>query len=117
MLTAKNKTQNLILADQVKKATGLKARMKGLLCQNELPFGHGMWITPCNSIHTFFMKFSIDVLFLSSEGKCVQIYKNVRPFRITPMIRKAHSVLELPAGTLDQSPTQLGDLLVLETNA
>jgi len=70
----------------------------------------GLWIIPCPMIHTFFMKFAIDVLFLNRELKVVRVMENLKPWRLSPWVFRAHSVLELAAGHLKGS-TQVGDQL------
>lgn len=85
------------------------ARLKGLLGKRELPPGGGLWIKPCNSIHTFGMKFPIDVAFLDREMQVVALAKTLRPNRVAPFCSRASSVLELPAGTLDAAVTVIGN--------
>ena len=72
-------------------------RMRGLLGRRELPRGEGMLIRPAPSVHTFFMAFPIDVVFLSREGDVVKVCEDVRPWRAAAA-RRAHSTLELAAG-------------------
>ena len=72
-------------------------RMKGLLGRRELASGEGMLIRPTSSIHTFFMRFPIDAVFLSRDGEVLKVKPNVGAWRAR-FCRGAHSVLELPAG-------------------
>jgi uncharacterized membrane protein (UPF0127 family) len=72
-------------------------RMRGLLGRKSLESGEGMLIRPAPSIHTFFMRFPIDAVFLSKDGEVLKVASNVRPWRIRSC-RRAHSVLELAAG-------------------
>ncbi len=116
MYRAHNITRNTLVADKLDHVTSLWDRMKGLLGRDALYPQHGLWIDPCNSIHTFFMRFPIDVVFVSREGKVVKTFENFSPFRISPWIRKARSVLELPIGELERSNTQIGDYLTFETH-
>ena len=109
-----NQTRNITLAEHVESAHSLWKRMKGLLGIKELPSGHGIWIHPCRSIHTFFMHFSIDALFISKSGHVVKIFENFPPFRVTPIILEAFGVLELPAGEIQKYMTKPGDHLVFE---
>lgn len=88
--------------------------MVGLLGTAELRSGEGLWIDHCNSIHTFFMKFAIDALFLDAESRVVRAYRNLVPFRATRLVWKAKSVLELPAGSLENQAVELGDRVLLE---
>jgi uncharacterized membrane protein (UPF0127 family) len=86
-------------------------RAVGLLGRKELPEGCGLSIRPCKSIHTFFMRFPIDVAYLSSDGTVVKTSARLRPFRLSMGGRGAHSVLELPAGSLERAGLQVGDTL------
>lgn len=85
------------LAAQVELADSLFTRMKGLLGRDSLADGLCLWIKPCKGVHTFFMRFPIDVLFLDKEWRVVEIVRNLPPNRMTPVYAKAASVLELPA--------------------
>lgn len=73
-----------------------------------------MHIQPCNSIHTFFMRIPIDVLFLDADGVIIKQLPALPPWRASAVYLKARSVLELPAGTLQASGTQEGDRLAFE---
>ncbi|MDP4153385.1 MAG: DUF192 domain-containing protein [Bacillota bacterium] len=75
-------------------------RLIGMLNQKKPDMGKGLLITPCNQVHTFGMHFPIDIVFLSS-GKVVYAKSYMPPNRISPLIKKADSVLELAAGTLE----------------
>jgi uncharacterized membrane protein (UPF0127 family) len=86
-------------------------RAVGLLGRKELGEGRGLWIRPCKSIHTFFMRFPIDVAYVSSEGTVVKTRAGLRPFRLSMGGRGAHSVLELPAGSLERAGLKVGDSL------
>ena len=111
MLQVQNIRSQKILGTQIRCAQSFRDRLIGLLSTKELPHNKGLWITPCRSIHTFFMKFSIDVLFLSDQMEVIKMHSNMKPFRITPCYSKAKTVLELPSGTIHSSQTQLGDIL------
>ena len=97
------------LATNVKVADNIFTRMKGLLGRKELPQGEALWIKPCFSVHTFFMKFSIDVIFLDRKNLVIATIKDLKPHRLTRLYPHSFSVLELPVGTLDASNTQIGD--------
>ena len=85
-------------------------RMKGLLGRRELPPGEGMLIEPAPSIHTFFMRFPIDVVFLDRDGRVLRIAESVRPWR-TAAARGAKAVLELRAGDCARRRLLTGDVL------
>lgn len=70
-----------------------------------------MLIHPCNMVHTFFMKFPIDILFISKEYEALYAIENMLPQNISPFIRKAISVIELPSGTIEKTNTKKGDCL------
>ena len=72
----------------------------GLMGRSSLASGGGLWIEPCNSIHMFFMLFAIDVLFLDRDGKVKRVLLRLRPWRVSPIVFGARTVVELPAGTL-----------------
>jgi len=108
-----NQSRGTVLADDVVIADTPVRRITGLLNKTSLPQGQALVIKSCNSIHTFFMRFAIDVIFADKKGKIVGLKKNIGPFKISPIYWKANFVVELPAGTLDQTNTALGDNLAL----
>lgn len=83
-------------------------RALGLLGRRELPEGRGLWIRPCKSVHTLFMKFPIDIAYLAFDGTVVKTCERLRPFRLSTGGRRAHSVLELPSGFLDRAGLIVG---------
>ncbi len=106
-----NLTRGCILANRVRKAQRFWERAKGLLGRSFLEEGEGFLIEPCSWIHTFGMAFPIDVLYLDGEGEVVHSCHSLRPNRLGPFVRHAHSVLELPAGTIVHAGTKVGDRL------
>jgi uncharacterized membrane protein (UPF0127 family) len=85
-------------------------RMRGLLGRRDLPPGEGILLRPAASIHTFFMRFSIDAIFLNEDDVVVGIASNVRPWRVAAR-KRARSVLELTAGESDRRGVAVGDTL------
>ena len=83
----------------------------GLLGRRGLPEGRGLWIRPCKSVHTFFMRFTIDVVYLTKDGQVCKVCPKVRPFRFSSGGRKAYSVLEAPGGSLERWGITVGDTL------
>ena len=73
----------------------------------------GLWIVPCPMIHTFFMKFPIDVLFLDRSLKVVRVLEDLKPWRLSPWVFSAHSVLELAGGSLRGS-VKVGEQLEIK---
>lgn len=85
------------------------ARIKGLLGHKVLPEGSGLWLTPCNCVHSFGMKFPIDVLFLDGALRVVGLVEHLAPNRVSRVYCRARSAMELPAGTLSRSGTGVGN--------
>ena len=106
----KNLTRRTILADSLLVADNSSTRSKGLLGRKALPPGEGLWILPCESVHTFGMQFSIDLVYLDRNLRIRKVKSSVPPWRISACFR-AHSVLELPAGTVRETGTIPGDTL------
>ena len=92
--------------------TSAKRRV-GLLRHKLLGPGEGLWITPCESVHTFFMKFPIDLVYLDKRRKVRKVRHAVPPWRLS-LCLTAHSILELPAGTAERTGTVAGDVLVID---
>jgi uncharacterized membrane protein (UPF0127 family) len=85
-------------------------RRRGLSRLDAMGESSGLWMVPCEAIHTFFMKFAIDALFLDKTLRVTNMKSHLRPFRIAGSLR-AFSVLELPAGTIVRSRTRIGHQL------
>ena len=111
-LLVRNATRGVVLADSAGIADTSKTRRTGLLKHSKFEPGDGLWIVPCEAVHTFGMNFPIDVLFLSKKRKVLKIRKNMVSRRMA-MCWRASSVLELPAGTADATGTAPGDDLEL----
>ncbi len=109
-----NQTRRLEISPRLRTARSPLTRLKGLLGQNSLPESEGLWILPCNHIHTWFMKFPIDVVFVDKNMKVVSLTESVPPFRFIWGGLRAKSVFELPGGHLKSRPIQLGDQLHVE---
>jgi uncharacterized membrane protein (UPF0127 family) len=108
-----NQTKNTILAQRVVIADNPLSRMKGLLGRKIFLKGEALVIKPCNAIHTFFMRFAIDCLFLDHNSKVVRAITNLKPWRITSPHFSSHSVIELPSGVVKDSSTKEGDIISL----
>ena len=113
-LKVRNGTRDCILADRAERASTFVQRLVGLLGRAHLPLGEALLIAPCSSIHTFFMRMSIDVAFLDADGVIVKQLEALPPWRATAVYSRARAVLELPAGTLRASGTREGDRLLFE---
>lgn len=99
-----------MLVTRLEVADSAPKRTKGLLGRTGLGPGEGLWIVPCESVHTFFMRFPIDLVYLDRKNKVKKVRSNVGPWRISACL-SAHSVIELPAGTVLSSLTRAGDTL------
>lgn len=97
-MIAFNRTRGGQVAAQVVRADNAWTRAKGLLGRASMAPEEGMWIEPCAMIHMFFMAFAIDVVFLDSSLKVVRVVESIQPWRVSPWVPQARSVLELAAG-------------------
>lgn len=109
-LQVRNLTRGTTLAAQLEVAGSGATRRKGLLGRQALPPGAGLWIVPCESVHTFFMRFAIDLVYLDRSNRIRKVRHAVGPWRLSACLT-AHSVLELPAGTITASCTEPGDFV------
>ena len=112
--TAINVTRQVTLATHVRVADTSLERGVGLLKDTELAEGYGLWIVPCNSIHSFWMKFVFDAIFLDRDLRVVHLISEMKPWRASRIKFSAKSVLELPPGLIAASRTALGDQLTME---
>jgi uncharacterized membrane protein (UPF0127 family) len=106
-----NRSKNVELASDVKIASSFFSRAKGLLGARTLPEGNALWIHHCNSIHTWFMRFPIDVVFVDDRMIVRKVCEHVGPWRMTMPSNKLKSVFEMPAGTVSRRPVEIGDEL------
>jgi uncharacterized protein len=111
-----NTTRGTLIGNAIDSAETSAARRTGLLRHTGLEEGAGLWIVPCESVHTFFMKFPIDLVYLDRRHRVRSVVRGLVPWRLS-MCLTAHSILELPTGTIDRTNTQKGDQLVLEPQA
>lgn len=110
-MIVRNATRGLVLGFQVSGAETFRLRLLGLMFRAGLPQGEGLLIRPCRAVHTHFMRFPIDVLFLDRESRVVHLIPAMAPWKLSPTIKDADAVLELPAGA--SGATAPGDLLEL----
>ena len=109
-LQVTNLTRHTVLATSLEVANSGSRRSKGLLGRARLAPGEGLWILPCEAVHTFFMQFPIDLVYLDRKNRIRKIRSAVPPWRLSACI-SAHSVLELVSGTILNTQTQPGDLI------
>lgn len=102
---------NTEIAHSVRVANSFYSRAKGLLGESGLAEGNALWIQRGNSIHTWFMRFPIDAVFIDRDLVVRAVYRNLGPWRITWPAWKASSVIELPAGALEKTHVEIGDQL------
>jgi len=105
-----NPARQSVLADNVEVADHGAARNKGLLGRDRLSSGEGLWIVPCEAVHTFGMRFPIDLVYIDRKKVVRKVRSNVRPWRLSGCLA-AHSIIELPAGTVQATQTRPGDAL------
>jgi uncharacterized protein len=109
-LALTNTRHGRIVAQTLLTAFDSKSRKKGLLGRDSLQEGSALVIAPCQAIHTFSMRFAIDVLFVSKDGRVLKVRQAVPPRRIAVSLR-AFAVVELPVGAIERSDTRSGDQL------
>jgi uncharacterized membrane protein (UPF0127 family) len=100
------------VADVVEMADTRKTRRRGLLGRDGLESNAALMLVPCALIHTAFMRFPIDLVFIDRDGCAVHTASRVRPWRVSMALR-ARAVIELPAGRLDDGQVEIGDRLYL----
>src|SRR4051812_47548569 len=113
-LIARNANTNKLLADRVGVAATRAARAVGLLTRSRLEPGEALWIVPSRGVHTWGMRFTIDVLALDEAGTVIDCVSHLRPWRVRLPRKGTAGVLELPAGTLLSSKTSVGHRVILE---
>lgn len=109
----KNQSNHTILGTKIGYANSPLSRFFGLLKKTHLDNGEGILLIPCNSIHMFFMKFPIDVVFLDRKYRVLKTIENLKPWKISPVVFKAQSVLELPVGSIEKNQIKENDILEL----
>ena len=106
-----NARTHTVVANQLLTAFDSAQRRQGLLGRDSLPEGSALIIAPCSAVHTFFMRFAIDIAFVARDGRVIKVRSAVRPWRLAVSIR-AFAVVELPPGALARSNTVPGDTLI-----
>ena len=105
-------SRNRLIASIVVLAGDSASRRKGLLSRAEFPAGEALIIAPCNAVHTFFMKFPVDLLYVARDGRVLKIRERVAPWRMSGCLT-AFATIELPTGTIAVSEVETGDTLHL----
>jgi len=112
-----NCNQNTMLADKVTVVETFPGRLKGLLGKKRLAKDEAMILKPCKQVHTLFMKFPIDVVFLDEQYRVVHIEENLKSFSISPYVENAKCAVELPAGKVKETGLGMNDRLLLKNNS
>ena len=110
----KNNKTNMILATEVRFANTMLYRMIGLIGKKSLKDKEALFIYPCQQIHTFFMRFPIDCLFINKNYEVIETLEDFKPWKVSKKITDALGVIELPQGTIKRTNTQKRDLLTIE---
>jgi hypothetical protein len=113
-LIVANRTRQTTLADRAAAARTFGQRLRGLMRKPPLPPGGGLVLFGDNSIHTFFMRFPIDVLYLDEERRFIRLHESMMPWKAGPIVRGCRCIVELPPGTIHHTRTSVGDLISLE---
>ncbi len=113
-MIVRNITRNVDIASDAEMANTWLSRAVGLLRHSSLGSGEALIIRPCNSVHTFFMRFPIDVLFVDKGGRVRHAIAAMKPYRASRIVLGGDYVVELPAGTLEATGTAAGDVVSLE---
>ena len=111
-----NTERGAVLANRVEPAFDARTRKKGLLGRESIPDDYALVIAPCNSIHTFFMRCPIDVVFVSKDGTVTKTRRGVKPWRIAGSL-KAFAVIEAAPGFVDRHQIAPGDVVALREAA
>ena len=92
--------KGVVLAEEVEQACSFFKRLKGLMFRRQMAPKTALLLAPCPQIHTCFMRFAIDVVFVDKEDAVVYVLENLKPWRLSPIVHRAAKTLEMPAGTL-----------------
>ena len=109
-----DETRGTVVAKDIRLADGLWSRFWGLMGRKALPNDAGLLLKPSSSIHTAFMRFPIDIVFLDRSLRVVKVVPEMKPFRVCVAFGGAHSALELSAGAAAKAAVETGDQLVME---
>ncbi len=110
-----NSDKRVILADKVSIADNFFKRLIGLIGTHSPEKNSALLIKPCSSIHTCFMKFSIDVIFIDDNGRVLKILHSIKPYHFCFPVRGSSAALELPAGTCRNTDTVEGDKIKIHS--
>ncbi len=107
-------SQGKEIISNIECAKSLFARGFGLIGRKNLSADRGFWIEPCNGVHTFGMRFALDVIYLKADGEVLRLFEWVQPNRLCPLVKGTRAVLELPAGAIALYHMRVGNRYYLE---
>ncbi len=110
----KNQNKNATLVHQGKIANTFFTRLKGLLGASPLTEGEGLLLKGEKSIHTLFMTFPIDVIYLNHALEIIKLTPDMRPWKLGPYVSRSAYILELPVGVINRTNSEIGDHLTIE---
>jgi len=110
-MIVQNHEKRTVLGEAIEVADTAVRRVKGLLGRECLEDGQGLLFKQCSSLHTLFMRFPIDIVFMDKRCKVLKSKANVHPFKLVAAPLRAYYALELPAGSIARSGTKVGDHL------
>ncbi len=108
-----NRTRQAVLASQAEMADSIWSRFMGLMGRRELNQDAGLVIYPNNGVHMFFMRFGLDILHVAVDGTLLKAVKNLKPWRVGPIVKGCKYTVELPVGTVERTGTRAGDSIEL----
>lgn len=106
-----NLTREKVLAERTNLASSFFKRLRGLMFSRSFPAFGALIISPCNAVHTMFMRYPIDVVFLNENMQVIHSCRELSPRRFSPFVKGSRQVVELPAGIIAQTGTEVGDFL------
>jgi uncharacterized membrane protein (UPF0127 family) len=110
----RNDNRETVLGEAIEVADTAVRKVKGLLGRECLEDGQGLLFKQCSSLHTFFMRFPIDIVFVDKNHRVLKLAANVKPFKLVAAPLRAHYAIELPADVIARSRTRVGDVLSFE---
>ena len=113
MYRASDGASGVVVAERLRPAHTHWTRLRGLLGTPALAPGDGLWIRPCRQVHMFGMRYAIDVVFLDDVRRVVGLTEALAPWRVSPLVKAATSVIELPAGTIAKTGLAAGQAITI----
>lgn len=108
-----NVNKDKLVLENVNLANGFFRKFKGLMGRKKMNKSEGLMLLSCNSIHTCFMRFPIDVVFLNMDHEVIALRQGLKPWRMVNFIKKAYITVEMPEGTIEHKNIEIGDTLIM----